>query len=177
MYTVTCLQDNTTSQETDTKQVVFPVTGIRVVDEDEGNSDGSLDVPVELTLINIRGESLSGIGVGRSICLKASPTNDSIDLAGFRPVNCVARGVTNGVPTGEQYEILRAGIVPMRAGCGDGFVIDATDGFTTSGNVVISPPFPFFQIGYADSLTYSCTFSFCSSPCDGNSCADNESNL
>ncbi|XP_064611708.1 vitelline envelope sperm lysin receptor-like [Liolophura sinensis] len=116
---------------------------------------GNSSADFRLKVVDVLGNEITSdhISIGRKIRLMAEDTSGSI--IAFRALSCAAQ---NGV---SRYYILRAG-------CGDGLVFKKSDGFETTGNVVLSPYFEAFKLaGGRDTIEFECRFTQCEETCNG----------
>ncbi|XP_064611642.1 vitelline envelope sperm lysin receptor-like [Liolophura sinensis] len=135
--------------------------------ENQRNRGPVSDAMFQVQLLDVLGQPVEGLPVGRKTQLKAVMQGTKGEV-GFRVTSCNAVGIS--FETNTTYGIIRGG-------CGDGKVFSKSDGFTTNGMTARSPVFKAFRLMGSNLLVFECNFTVCFSNCDGSSCPVEENRI
>ncbi|XP_041375491.1 vitelline envelope sperm lysin receptor-like [Gigantopelta aegis] len=159
VYQIVCTFDEHAQSESAVSGVWHSERAGGAVDG-EHEFDTSISVSLNISLTDIMGSPIHTptVPMGSKVRLLAT-AGDLLQYKGLMPIGCDAVGVN----TNKRYAILRAG-------CGDGIVLNKTEGFVTTGLSTLSPVFKIFHLSGDTNLVFQCNFTMCKSTCDGISC-------
>ncbi|XP_046365289.1 vitelline envelope sperm lysin receptor-like [Haliotis rufescens] len=154
-YTITCTFQPKGKKDSGPLKIVPGVSAPKVI---EGNKAPVSVSVVKVYLADVKGTPLTGnIPTGKSVRLMAKTTTPK-DL-GIQVESCDAMD-----SKGNRYSLLRAG-------CGDGMIIDKNAGFVTRDKSSSSPFFKVFTVNGDWTLRFECNFTICAIKCNGPSCS------
>lgn len=157
LYTVTCSFDLKANKTSELHEIRGSLISPKEIQVNTGSETSS---SLGLTITDINGRSLAeSIHLGRSVMLIATSSGESGEK-GIQVTACDAIA-----STGRSYQVLRAG-------CGDGHVLQKDEGFVTTDLKAKSPYFNMFHLWGDKEVTFRCNFTLCPESCDGSSCAN-----
>ncbi|XP_067668781.1 vitelline envelope sperm lysin receptor-like [Haliotis asinina] len=154
-YTITCTFQPKGKKDSGPLTIVPGVSAPKVI---EGNKAPPSQSVVKVYLVDVKGAALKGnIPTGKSVRLMAR-TYTKTDI-GIQVESCDAMD-----SKANRYSILRAG-------CGDGMIINKHEGFITVSRRSFSPFFKVFTVNGDWTLRFECNFTICAAKCNGPSCS------
>ncbi|CAC5395955.1 unnamed protein product [Mytilus coruscus] len=163
-YIVTCSYGEYGTNQSRANEVDVPIVAPyetykhihRFHNQTHGNDSSTFNVDI----LDSREQVITDkIPLGKKIKIRVTMTAGSASEVGFHVFMCEAKGSKGTKP-----------FAFIREGCGEGFIIEKNEGFTSNGLTAESPYFKAFELYGSPTVTHECHFYVCHENCDGSSC-------